>query len=142
MFRDSQRSFEFSRLNSLLSWAFSRQEKNKKHWNYQSICDTWVLRKWSWHFKHQLCWTLFSLYWFFCIYEIKKQWAFIKNTTQKSINVSATTSMSWYYLHLVHLILNAKKPNNLMRKTSGGVFLEYWSGWVFHIFPRLHSIMR
>ena len=30
---------EFSRLNSLLSWAFSQQDKNKNQWNYQWIYD-------------------------------------------------------------------------------------------------------
>ena len=69
----------------------------------------------------ELCWTLcsFSLNWFSCTYKIKWRSAFTKHATQKSITQSKSTSMSWYYLHLVHLILNAK---NVMRKTSGNVF--------------------
>ena len=30
---------------------------------------------------------------------------------------------------------------NLMQKTSGNVFLRHLRGRVFHIFPRLHSVM-
>ena len=33
------------------------------------------------------------------------------------------------------------KKLNLMRKTSGNVFLRHLEGWVFHIFPRLLSII-
>ena len=33
------------------------------------------------------------------------------------------------------------KKNNLMRKTSGNVFLENLGGCVFHIFQSLHPIM-
>ena len=33
------------------------------------------------------------------------------------------------------------KYRNLMRKTSGNVFLGHLGWWVLHIFPRLHSIL-
>ena len=71
--------------------------------------------------------------------EIKRRCAFTKHTTQKSITKSQSTSLSWYYLQLGHLILNA---TNWMRKTSGNAFLRHLGGRVFHIFPRLYSIMR
>ena len=35
-------------------------------------------------------------------------------------------------------ILSAK---NVMRRTSGNVFLGHLGGWIFHIFKRLHSIL-
>ena len=41
--------------------------------------------------------------------------------------------MNWYWFHLVHLILNA---NNLVRKTSGNIFLGHLGGWRFHIFSK------
>ena len=71
--------------------------------------------------------------------EIKRRCAFTKHTTQKSITKSQSTSLSWYYLQLGHLILNA---TNWMRKTSGNAFLRHLGGRVFHIFPRLYSIVR
>ena len=37
------------------------------------------------------------------------------------------------------MILNAK---DLMQKTTGNVFLGHQGGWVFHIFPKLHSIIK
>ena len=43
-------------------------------------------------------------------------------------------SMSWYYFHLVHLILNAK---NLMWKTSGNAFLRAWRMVSFSYFPKV-----
>ena len=33
------------------------------------------------------------------------------------------------------------KCRNLMQKTSGNVFLGHLGWWVFHVFPRLHSIL-
>ena len=43
-------------------------------------------------------------------------------------------SMSWYYFHLVHLILNAK---NLMWKTSGNAFLRASRMVSFSYFPKV-----
>ena len=71
--------------------------------------------------------------------EIKRRCAFTKDTTQKSITKWQSTSLSWYYLQLGHLIVNA---TNWMRKISGNAFLRHLGGRVFHIFPRLYSIMR
>ena len=54
--RDSRRGFEFSRLNSLLSRAFSRRDKN--HWNY----------KWMWHLnKIKVALTLWTLNYVDCV---------------------------------------------------------------------------
>ena len=49
--------------------------------------------------------------------------------------------MSWYYLHLVNLILNAKKLN-LMQKNFWKCIFRASRTWVSHIFSRLHLIMR
>ena len=62
--------------------------------------------------------------------EIKRRCAFTKDTTQKSITKWQSTSLSWYYLQLGHLILNA---TNWMRKISGNAFLRHLGGRVFHI---------
>ena len=57
------------------------------------------------HFKH---WTLNFFLYSFAFGEIKWWCAFTEHTTQKSITKSQSTSVSWYYLRLVNLILNAK----------------------------------
>ena len=107
MIHDSQRCFEILWLNSLLSWAFSGQDKNMK---ISGIINGSVTFKWYESYLNtsstELCWILcsFFLYWFFHVwYEIKWHCAFTEHTTQKSITKShellLPTSMSWYYLH-------------------------------------------
>ena len=70
--------------------------------------------------------------------EINWLWVFTKYTAQKFIAKQQSKSISWCWLQLVHLILNAK---NLMQKTSENVFLRHLGEWVFDIFPMLHLIM-
>ena len=44
-----------------------------------------------------------------CVFDEIKWWcAFTKRTTQKIITKLLSASVSWYYLHLVHLIFNSK----------------------------------
>ena len=70
--------------------------------------------------------------------EINWLWVFTKYTARKFIAKQQSTSISWCWLQLVHLILNAK---NLMQKTSENVFLRHVGEWVFDIFPILPLIM-
>ena len=56
-------------------------------------------------------------------------YAFTKCTAQILITKPQSKSISWYWLHLVDLILNAK---NLIQNSSGKVFLGHLGGWLFY----------
>ena len=70
--------------------------------------------------------------------EIKWLCAFNKYTTQKLLTKPQCVN---------ELILTPFSPFDIkckklnMNKTSGNAFLGHLGGWVFHIFPRLHSII-
>ena len=59
---------------------------------------------------------------------------------QKCITKPQSTSMSSSLTPFSPFDTKCGKLN-LMQKTSGNVFLGILGEWVFHIFPRLHSIM-
>ena len=83
------------------------------------------------------------------------------NILQKFITKPQSMSINWYAftkyttkiystvtIHVNKLILPPFSPFDikckipyLKWKASGNVFLGHLGGWVFHIFPRLHSIM-
>ena len=47
---------------NIFMWAFSWQNKKiKNHWNYQCICDIWIIWKLSWYFEH---WTILIVLFF------------------------------------------------------------------------------
>ena len=136
MIHDSQRCFEILWLNSLLSWAFSGQDKKMK---ISGIINGSVTFKWYESYLNtsntELCWILcsFFLYWFFHgWYEITK----IYNKVTWVVITYVSELILPPYLHWVHLILNAK---TLIQNTFGNAFLAHRGGLVFHIFPRFHS---
>ena len=120
MIRDSQQGFEFSRLNSLLLWSFSRQDKKIKIneiINYQWIWDIKMIWKLSQPSKP---WTkemvfIFFLYWFFpyCsqssqLYNSKRSYSWISETyDQTSMNLTNAFILQVNF----QITLGLMKPN-------------------------------
>ena len=62
--------------------------------------------------------------------------------TQKFIGNKAIIYASELILNPFSPFDSKCKKISLMQKTSWNVFLGHLGGWAFHIFPRLHSVMK
>ena len=86
--------------------------------------DLWIFEK-----HNQTSINSGSVFNFICYFQIALG---LKNqmvVCLKFITKPQSTSVSWYQLHLVHLILNAKF---LMWKTHGNVFVGHLGQWPFY----------
>ena len=158
--RDSQ-DFESYHLNSLLPWAFSQQDKKIKIIVLLSLVlilsisltikstnlKNLILEFAKSRIKTLLTWLMYLT--FYADFPIALH--LMKSNGSVSLpllNILETKIYSKATIYVNEPILNPFssfdikcKKLNLMWKTSEDVILGHLGGWVFHIFPRLQSIM-